>query len=169
MKKKISISHHELEHQPLPAKLKHISMEDFIINSSLTKNEYARVVILGLYRKPAFILIQLFAIYLLICDNSYILGIFFILSPVIITLIAVNQYKFNVNFKSSIKYTFCENGMNVEAPTCKSEFTWTHIIKHKQISNFLILYHSNRMGNFIDITKLSAEQLKFIKDKVAEK
>ncbi|WP_333666573.1 YcxB family protein [Flavobacterium sp.] len=144
-------------------------MEDFSITSRLTKNEYAKVVFLGLCRKPAFILIQLSAIYLLIYDESYILGTFFILSPVIITLIAVNQYKSSVSFRSDIKFTFGENGMRVEAPTYKSEFTWKHILKHKQISNFLILYHSNRMGNFIDTRKLNAEQLKFIKDKVVEK
>ncbi len=144
-------------------------MEDFIITSSLTKNEYAKVVFLGLCRKPAFILIMLFAIYLLIFDDSYILGAFFILSPLIVTLIAVNQYKSNASYRSDIKYTFGENGMSVEAPTCKSEFTWKHIVKHKQISDFLILYHSNRTGNFIDTRKLNAEQLKFIKDKVVHK
>ena len=59
--------------------------------------------------------------------------------------------------------------MKVEGKTFKGEFLWTHIIKQKETGKFLILYHTKRMGNFVDKTKLTPEQLQFIKSKVGHK
>ncbi len=59
--------------------------------------------------------------------------------------------------------------MRVQGLTFKGEFVWAHIIKQKEIANFLILYHSKKAGNFIDKTKLTLDQLQFIKTKVGSK
>lgn len=59
--------------------------------------------------------------------------------------------------------------MTIQGFTFKGEFEWAHIIKREEIKNFLILYHSKKMGNFIDKTKLTSEQLQFIKSKVRAK
>lgn len=144
-------------------------MDNFSITTQLTKKEYLKVMLLGLYRKLPFIVISLFGLYLLLFDNAKILGIVFILSPTIIILIALNQFTTNPNFKNPIKYTFTENGILVEAITCKAEFTWKHIIKCKEISDFLILYHSKHSGNYIDKRKLSSDQFEFIKEKIGKK
>ena len=59
--------------------------------------------------------------------------------------------------------------MTVQGLTFKGEFVWAHIIKQKEIGNFLILYHSKKMGNFINKTKLTSDQLQFIKTKVRQR
>ena len=140
---------------------------------------------LGLYKKPAFILatlIGLYCIVTLILDYFKIInyysgtpyfeifgGLFLLLFPTLIVIISVRQFLSNVSFKNDIKYTFGEEGMAVEGLTFKGEFVWSHIIKQKEISDFLILYHTKKMGNFIDKTKLTLDQLQFIKAKVRKK
>jgi hypothetical protein len=160
------------------------SMEEFTIISRITTKEYVKVMLLGLYKKPIFIIASLFGIYYLsglsnewFTPMSYnnevyfifFIGLFLLLSPLIITMIAAKQFYSNPSFRTDIKYTFGKNGMIVEGVTFKGEFAWTHIIKQKEISNFLILYHTNKMGNFIDKTKLTLDQLNFIKSKVNKK
>ncbi|WP_298153598.1 YcxB family protein [Flavobacterium sp.] len=147
-------------------------MESFSIVSNMSKNQYLKVMLLGLYSKPAFIAVVLFGGYLVIFNESYqqvVLGLAFVLSPVIIALIAARQFGSSPGSGDDIAFTFGENGITVEGSTCRSEFTWEHIVKQKEISNFLILYHSKRVGNFVDKRKLSAAQLQFIKDCVGKK
>jgi hypothetical protein len=102
-------------------------------------------------------------------SSDFLFGLLFLFSPTLITLIAVRQFNSNPNFQHDIKYTFSENKMIVEGKTFKGEFLWAHLIKQKEIGKFLILYHSKKMGNFIDKTKLTQEQLQFIKSKVEQK
>ncbi|HWK08372.1 MAG TPA: hypothetical protein VNS58_32320 [Puia sp.] len=160
-------------------------MEDFTITSRLTTKQYAKVMFLGLYKKPAFILATLIGLYYIVTlildyfkiinyysDTPYFeifCGLFLFLSPTLIVIISVRQFLSNASFKNDIKYTFGEKGMAVEGLTFKGEFLWTHIIKQKEVSNFLILYHSKKMGNFIDKTKLTLDQLQYIKTKVGQK
>jgi hypothetical protein len=160
-------------------------MEDFSITTQTTTKEYATVMLIGLYKKPVFIIISVYGLYLLatvILDHFNVIayyseipylelfgGLFLLFAPVIITLMAVRQFTSNPNFQNSITYTFSDDKMTIKGHTFKGEFLWAHIIKQKEISKFLILYHSKRMGNFIDKTKLTAEQLQFIKAKVEQK
>ncbi len=165
--------------------IRFINMEEFSITTRTTTKEYAKVMIIGLYKKPVFIVTTIYGLYLLITvilDHFKVMnyyferpyleifgGLFLLLAPILITLIAVKQFTSNPNFQNNIKYTFGDNGITVKGQTFKAEFLWAHIIKQKEISKFLILYHSKKMGNFIDKTKLSAEQLQFIKSKVGQK
>ena len=160
-------------------------MDDFSITTRLTTNDYSKVLIIGFYKKPGFILVTILGLYLfttVILDHFKIInyysdtpyfelffGLFLLLGPTLITAIAVRQFISNPSFRDDIKYTFGEKGMAVEGITFKSKFLWAHIIKQKEISNFLILYHTKKMGNFIDKTKLTAEQIQFIKSKVGRK
>jgi hypothetical protein len=160
-------------------------MKDFTITSKLTTKEYAKVMWIGLYKKPAFILSALLGLYFIATiilnyfnvinyysDTPYFeifCGLFLLLAPTLIVIISVRQFLSNPSFQNDIKYTFGDNGMTVEGLTFKGEFLWTHIIRQKEINNFLILYHSKKMGNFIDKTKLTIDQLQFIKSKVGQK
>ena len=160
-------------------------MDDFSITTRLTSKDYSQVMFLGLYRKPVFILLTIFGIYLIgtsILDHFKIIdfytdtpyleifgGLFLLLFPTLIVIIAVRQFLSNPGFQNEIKYTFSEDGVKVQGLTFKGEFLWAHIIKQKEINRFLILYHSEKMGNFIDKTKLTAEQIQFIKSKIKEK
>ena len=159
-------------------------MEDFSITTQTTAKEYAKVILLGLYKKLGFIISSSVGLYLLttvILDYlkiinyysetpyfEFICSLFILLGPLLITFIAVRQFISNPSFRHKIKYTFGDKGMAIEGSTFKGEFLWAHIIKQKEINNFLILYHSKKMGNFIDKTKLTNEQLQFIKIKVGQ-
>ncbi|CAN5736977.1 hypothetical protein BH11BAC3_BH11BAC3_13310 [soil metagenome] len=159
-------------------------MEDFTITTRTTTKEYAKVMLIGLYKKTGFIIATIVGLYLLTTvilnyfniinyysDTPYFeffCGLFVLLGPALITFIAVRQFNSNPSFQHTIKYTFSDNGMVIEGKTFKGEFLWAHIIKQKEISSFIILYHSKKTGNFIDKTKLTKEQLQFIKTKVGQ-
>lgn len=160
-------------------------MEDFSITSSLTTKEYSKIMFVGLYKKPAFILATILGLYMIITiildyfeiikyypDTplfEIICGPLLLLSPIIITFISVRQFTSNPAFQNDITYSFGESGYIVQGVSFKAEFSWSHIIKQKELQKYLILYHSKRAGNFIDKTKLTAGQLAFIKSKVGKK
>jgi YcxB-like protein len=147
-------------------------MNEFTITSRISTKEYAKVMLVGLYRKPAIIFSVIVGLFLLISNSSSLdlgLGAFLFLSPLLITFISVRQFNSNPSFKNDIIFTFNENGMKTEGMTFKGEFTWKHIIKQKEIGHFIILYHSKKTGNFVDKRKLTLDQLEFIKQKIAEK
>jgi hypothetical protein len=160
-------------------------MEDFTIKTRLTTKEYSKVMFVGLYKKPAFILSTVLGLYFLttvVLDYLGVIkwydetpvfeiacGTFLLLAPSLIVSIAVRQFTSNPSFQNDITYTFGDNGVAIQGLTFKSEFLWTHIIKQKELSKFLILYHNKKFGNFIDKTKLTDGQLDFIKSKVRQK
>jgi hypothetical protein len=157
-------------------------MEKFSITTNLSPNEYAKVMLVGLYKKPGFILASILGLYFLgtiILDHFKVIdyysstpyfelfcGLFCPLSPLLITLIAVKQFTSNPSFRKDILFTFDENGILIEGATFKAELVWAHITRFKVIGKFVILYHSKKMGNFIDKTKLTPDQLIFIKSKI---
>jgi hypothetical protein len=160
-------------------------MEDFTIKTRLTIEEYTKVMFIGLYKKPTYILATLLGLYLtttvvlnyLNIINYYpdtplyelASGPFLLLAPALIVLISVRQFRSNPCFQNEMTYSFDENGVIVQGSTFKSEFQWAHVIKQKEVGKFLILYHNNKLGNFIDKTKLTTDQLNFIKSKVRQK
>ncbi|MET3128973.1 hypothetical protein ABID42_004095 [Arcicella rosea] len=160
-------------------------MEDFTIKTRLTTKEYTRVMYLGLYKKPVFIFATLLGLYLLttvLLDylkviNYYtdtpiydiVIGTFLLLAPSVIVLISIRQFTSNPTFQDDITYTFSDRGVAVKGLTFNSDFLWSHIIKQKELGKFLILYHSKKFGNFIDKTKLTEEQVEFIKSRVGSK
>lgn len=159
-------------------------MNTFSITTRLTTKEYARIMFVGLYRKPGFILATVLGLYFAITvildylntidwysetpTFEIACGAFLLLAPTLIVFIAVRQFASNPSFQNEIIYTFSDNGVASQGLTFKSEFLWTHIIKQKELGKFLILYHNKKFGNFIDKTKLTTEQLNFIKSKVRQ-
>jgi hypothetical protein len=147
-------------------------MQDFSITTLLTTKEYTRIMFVGLYKKPVFILATNLGIIESYSETPFFeisCGAFLLLAPTIITFIAVQQFKSNPSFKNDITYTFTNNSVSCQGLTFKSEFLWTHIIKQKEIGKYLILYHTKKFGSFIDKTKLTTEQIEFIKSKVGHK
>jgi hypothetical protein len=159
-------------------------MNNFSITTHLTTKEYVKIMYLGLYRKPGFILATLLGLYFattIILDYlnlidwyantptfEIVCGAFLLLAPTLIVFIAIRQFTSNPSFQNDITYSFSDDGIACQGLTFKSEFLWTHIIKQKELGKFLILYHNNKFGNFIDKTKLTEEQLNFIKTKVRQ-
>lgn len=158
---------------------------DFSITSKLDKGDYIKVMFIGLYKKPYYIIASIFGLFLLMVSilNYFktisfevyspfidaILGSFLLLFPVLIVLLSVSQIKSDPSFLNDMTYTFNEQGVAVTGSTFKSEFLWQHIIKQKEIGKFLILYHTKKFGNFIDRSKLTPEELLFIKSKIMKK
>jgi hypothetical protein len=162
-----------------------MNMENFTIKTRLTTKEYAKVIFVGLYKKPGFILATLLALYYLttvaldylnIIDYytdtplfEMICGLFLLLAPALIVLIGVRQFKSNPCFQNEITYTFGISGYSSQGLTFKGEVSWAHVIRQKEVGKYLILYHSKQLGNFIDKTVLTTDQLNFIKSKVRQK
>lgn len=160
-------------------------MQDFSIITRLTTKEYFKIFLIGTYKKPGVIISMILGLYCVITValnylniiNYYsstpyfeiICGIFILLGPLIITLLAASQFNANSLLKQDITYTFTNEGMSIEGKTFKSQLLWAHIIKQKEIGNFLILYHTKRLGNFIDKRKLTTDQIDFLKSKVGNK
>jgi len=96
-------------------------------------------------------------------------GLFLLLVPSLIVMMSIYQFKSNPSFQNDITYTFSEDKILIQGITFKSEVSWAHIIKQKEISGFLILYHTKKFGNFIAKSKLSSDQLIFIKTKITKK
>lgn len=160
-------------------------MEKFSIVTHLTPKEYAKLMFLGLYKKPAFMLATLLGLYFaatILLDYLNIIdwyadtpifeiicGIFLLLAPTLIVIISLKQFMSNPSFRNNITYTFDDYGIATQGLTFKSEVSWTHIIKQRELGKFLILYHNNKFGNFIDKTKLTTTQLQFIKSKAGQK
>jgi hypothetical protein len=140
---------------------------------------------IGLYRKPGFIAAAVLGLYFIVTvildrvgiityytDVPYLeffLGLVFLIGPTLVLLASLKQLKSNPSFDHEVTYTFGETGILVQGLTFRTELQWTHIIKWKEIDKFLLLYHSKKMGSFVDKTKLSSEQLQFIKSKVKAK
>lgn len=160
-------------------------MNNFSITTRLTTKEYTKIMFVGLYKKPGFILATILGLYyattiilnylkVIDCYSDtptfeIVCGAFLLFAPTLIVFISVRQFTSNPSFQNDITYTFSDNGVACQGLTFKSEFLWTHIIKQKELGKFLILYHNKKFGNFIDKTKLTTEQLQFIKSKVGQK
>ncbi|RYE52287.1 MAG: hypothetical protein EOP48_16810, partial [Sphingobacteriales bacterium] len=111
-------------------------MNEFSITTRLTAKEYTKLMYVGLYRKPAFILATLLGLYYLttiILDylkviNWYeetptfemLCGLFLFLAPTLIVLIALRQFTSNPCFRNDISYTFSNNGVTCKGSTFKS-------------------------------------------------
>ena len=112
-------------------------MEDFTIKTRLTTKEYTRVMFLGLYKKPAFILTTLLGLYLvatvmldyLMIIHYYIdtplyeilLGTFLVLAPTLIVFISVRQFTSNPSFQNDMTYIFGDSGVAIQGLTFKCE------------------------------------------------
>lgn len=160
-------------------------MEDFSITTRLTTKDYTNVMFIGLYKRPVFILATIVALFVLaelvfyyFFDNTYFeetpwveigSSLFLLLFPSVIVFVSVRQLKSNPSLLDDMHYTFGENGVAVQGLTFKGESEWTHFIKYKEIGNYVMLYQTKRLGNFIDKSKLTDEQLEFIKSKVKKK
>jgi len=158
---------------------------DFSITSKLNKQDYTKLMFIGLYKKPVFIICTIVGLYLLttvVLDYLHIIsfypstplfemicGSFLLLVPTLIVMMAIYQFKSNPSFQNDIIYTFSEDGIVIQGITFKSEISWAHITKQKEIGRFLVLYSSKKFGNLIDKSKLTEDQLLFIKKKVNKK
>jgi hypothetical protein len=153
-------------------------MEDFSITTRLTEREYSKVIFTALYRKPGIVFTSILGVIIILgglkiipfySDASYLeifIGLYFLLLPTIILLRYLKQFRSTPSLQGEIIYTFNEGGYIVQGLAFKAELQWVYIRKLQEINKFLILYHTEAAGNYIDKTKLTSEQLQFIKSKV---
>ena len=160
-------------------------MENFTITTQMTAKEYAKATLIGAYKRPAFVFVSFFGLYLLttvILDHlkiidyyrdslpiEFFIGLLFLFFPGIIALSAVRHFNSNPAFRGVIKHSFSDTSVAVEGEMHKSEYAWSCIVKQKEMGKFLVLFQSAKHGLFIDKTKMTEEQLEFIKAKVAKK
>ncbi len=153
-------------------------MEDFSITTRLTEKEYSKVLFTALYRKPGIVFTSILGVIIILgglkiipfySEASYLeifIGLYFLLLPTIIVLRSLKQFRTTPSLQDEILYTFNESGFIVQGPAFRAELQWVFIRKLQDVNKFLILHHTEGAGNYIDKTKLTREQLQFIKSKV---
>jgi len=140
------------------------------------------MVLLRQYKRPVTIIstiIGVFAILFSILDLLHVVncydnppylqlfcGTFLILLPLFATYAVIKRFRSNPLFSGHLSYTFGESGYKLEGETFKSEFSWTNVIYLSETGKFLILHHSKISGHFVDKTKLTPEQMFFLRSKV---
>lgn len=158
-------------------------MQEFNVTTRITKTEYARIVFFGYYKRTGIIFITIFGLYLVITavltyleitpyysgspSVDLIEGMIFLSLVPLNTWRAVRQYGLNGNFQKGVTYTFSENDIKVETENFKGEYLWAYFVKQKESGKYLIVSHPKGTGILIDKTALTAEQLQFIRSKVA--
>ncbi|HEV2353237.1 MAG TPA: YcxB family protein [Puia sp.] len=157
-------------------------MDSFSITTRTTVSDYVKILYTGFYRKPTFLIVSIFGLFCIwagifagydvvpfdtgLPGDGIYLGCLFVLFPSLMVLIGVRQFRSNPVFRHDMTFSFGETGFKVQGLTFAAEFQWAYIIKQREIGHYLILYHSKRMGSFIDKRALTTEQLQFIKSKV---
>lgn len=158
---------------------------EFSITSKLDKTEYIKTMFIGLYKRPYYVLVTIFGLFILAVSmlnytkltsfqvyspiTDAIIGLFLLLLPPLIVLMAVRHVKSNSVLLSEITYKFTDVGVSATGSTFKMDFLWEHMIKQNERGKFIILYHTKSAGTFIDKTNLTPEQLLFIKSKIVKK
>ena len=160
-------------------------MDDFTITTRITRNDYSKFMYAALYKRPLYILATLLALFLVVTvilnyigvinlytETPYfetITALFILIGPTIIVLVTSKGYVSNPSMQHDMIYTFKNDGISLQGHTFKSELSWKHIVKIRETKKYLLLYSSKKLGNFIDKSKLSAEQIQFIKSKIGKK
>ncbi len=152
---------------------------NFSITTCLNKRDYINFLFIYLYKQPYYVISSIFGLCLLIISAldfskiTYIVGspvltllcgLYLVFAPTLTVILTLRR--FNSILQRDMVYTFSENGIIVEGVTFKTELSWAHILKQKEIGKFLVLYHNKKSGNFIEKSKLTDEQLFFIRSKV---
>jgi hypothetical protein len=153
-------------------------MEDFSITTRLTEKEYSRVLYILLYRKPGIVYTSIFGLLIVLgrlkiipfySDTTFLetlVGLFLLLLPTITVLRSSKEVRSTSGIQDEITYTFNESGLIIQGSSFKTEFQWAYIRNLLEINKFLILSHRKAAGYYIDKTKLTNEQLGFIRSKV---
>src|SRR5215469_15136143 len=148
-------------------------MDSFSVTTLLTRKDYIKFICGELYKKPQFIIATLFGLFLItIVILNYLRiinyssevpytelfgGLFILIAPCVIALLTARGIYSNASLKHEISYTFLNDGIAVKGLTFESFLKWEHIIKQKQTKRYVLLYHSKRLGNFIDKSKLTPD------------
>jgi hypothetical protein len=156
-------------------------MDSFTVTTLVTKKEYRKYLIGTLYKKPFTIIAMLLGLYMLFMamadfqhlsfgtPDSFLsdlgIGLFLVLFPVLVTLIASAKFRQNPSMHHEITYTFSEDAIIVKGLTFNSTLQWPHIIKLRETKKFLLLHPNRQTANFVDKSKLTDEQIAFIKSK----
>ncbi len=160
-------------------------MDDFTITTRITRADYSKFMYAALYKRPLFILVTLLALYLFFTVILNYFGVIkfytetpyfettaalvILIGPTLIVIATSKGYVSHPSMHHGIMYTFKNDGISLQGQTFKSELSWAHIVKIKETKKYLLLYSSKKIGNFIDKSKLTAEQIQFIKSRIGQK
>ncbi|WP_343671486.1 YcxB family protein [Chitinophaga sp.] len=153
------------------------------ISFKITRLEYAQYLIAYMYRRPTVIILSVLGLYSLIMPvlvDYGIVGFFnksmfmslpyalaMLFYPLIITGIAVLQRNRNAFLRQEMRYEFDDEGVHIQGEDFKSDLAWSHIREVKELAGFLILKPSKREGYLVKKNVLGADEITYIKDKIA--
>lgn len=153
------------------------------ISFKISRLEYAKFLLASYYRKPGTIILGIAGLYSLTMPAlveygmlaDYNKAFYFslpyalvlLLYPLIMTgLILLTRYK-NSFLAQETLYEFDNEGVHLQTKDVKSDLAWSHFKDTKEVTGFLVLKFSKREGYLIKKDVLGADEINFIKNKIA--
>lgn len=153
------------------------------ISFRITPLEYARFLIASYYRKPMTIILAATGLYSLTMPalveygvlDDYNKGLYFSLPyalvvlfyPLVMTALIILTRIRNAYLKQEMLYEFDDEGVHIQGEDFKSDLTWAHIREVREIAGFLVLKPSAREGYLVKKNVLGADEITYIKNKIA--
>ena len=157
-------------------------MNSFTVTTLITKKDYIAYLITSIYKRPLTIIMFFVGLYMLLMVarpslfgyptspvSNLVFGLFLVLNPFIITFILSAKFNAIPSMRHEIVYTFSEDLIVIKASTFDATMQWSHFIKLRETKRFLLLQSSKRTASLIDKTKITQEQIQFIKSKIGKK
>lgn len=145
-------------------------MNPIIAETHFSLKDYQGLTLFLTYRRPAVIAISLMGIFLLFSSlllfilsdekiNSIILQLtlgctFVILYPLYIIYSARRNYKTHGKIQERIVYEFTNEKIRMVGESFKSEMNWMKVYKVHEVNDWIIIYQSKSMANFLPKSSL---------------
>lgn len=157
-------------------------MNTFSVTTKMTFPEFRKLNFKILYAKKWVVILSIFAIlfvlasvvmnmmhYNVILDSDYYsIGVIFVVMPITlpltVLLLAKRSFKSNSMIQESITYEFSEESLKTNGESFSSEYKWEKLHKVDMTNEWLLLYHSKTVANFVKIKDVNNANLEGLKD-----
>ena len=141
-------------------------MNDLHLDSSISGNDYTRLLFMLTYRKPMIIIISFFGLLMFVLSVLYffdlytltnrppylpfLTGIFIIIIfPTSIVLISKRNYKSEVFLHENVLYTFTNDKVFAKGDSFAISFGWDKIYKIRYLQNWILFYQDKTRLSFM--------------------
>ncbi|SFW64866.1 YcxB family protein [Chitinophaga sancti] len=154
------------------------------ISFKISPLEYAKFLLASYYIKPTTIILATMGLYSLIMPalvaygflDHYNKGLYFsfpyalvlLFYPLIMTgLILLTRLR-NTSLRQEMRYEFDDEGVHIQGENFKSDLSWSNFRGVRELAGFLVLKPSAREGYLVKKSVLGADEITYIKHKIAE-
>lgn len=157
-------------------------MNTFSVTTKMTFPEFRKLNFKILYAKKWVVALSIFGIlfvlasvimamvhyYTILDSDYYAIGIILttmpITLPLTVFLVAKKGFKSNSMIQESITYEFSEASLKANGESFSSEYKWERLHKVDMTNDWLLLYQSKMVANFVKIKDVNNANLEELKD-----